>query len=178
MGLNTEFKVRLRLKKDTPARVINLLKAILIDCGPKHNSAMVNPDSEHALFKTNRWYLLFLSSCETKTKHPRFYLDAQGYWVLRLYTNFKNYNEINQFFSWIKDYVTVGKKLDKYIGFKKHEEDSQRTYIWLEAKTAGVYMATLDQLNLYLGTRQTSPMARFDREEIAKLWVKIYQIPA
>ena len=137
MGHYTELKVKLKLKKNTPESVINILKRVLIERDLGHDKTLFNtedvfkPELEHEFFKTERWYMLFLSTNWGDIQGGKFY-EENGYWVIDLHTEFKNYDsEIDKFMNWISPYV-VGRKKKQYVGWWQGESMNERINIYIE----------------------------------------------
>ena len=68
MGHYTELQCKIKLRKDTPENVVNILKRVLIERDLGHDKALFHsddvfkPELEHEFFKCERWYMLFLST--------------------------------------------------------------------------------------------------------------------
>ena len=136
MGHYTKLNVKIKLKKDTPENVINLIKRIVIDkdLGLSinttffHSNDIFKPEFDHEFFKCERWYQLFIMNNFDSSKQSKFYFKNNR-WILELNSEFKNYDsEIDHFIDWIKPYVS-GRKKKQYIGWYLPEWTKERIYI-------------------------------------------------
>jgi hypothetical protein len=137
MGYYTEFKFKMKLKKDTPEEVINLLRRVIVDHDLGHNETLFTSDDvfkpsiDHEFFKCENWYMLFLSTNWTPNLQGGKFYQEGGYWKIDLHTEFKNYNnEIKHFFNWIKNY-SVGRKKKQYVGWHKGEDMNNPIHMWI-----------------------------------------------
>jgi len=138
MGYYTELKFDVKLKKDTPENVVNILKRVIIEHDLGHDKALFKtedvfkPELNHQFFKCERWYMLFLSTnFDDEMQGGRFY-EENGRWTINLHTEFKNYdNEIDNFFDWIKPFI-VGRKKKQYVGYYRGEDAEAQTNLYVE----------------------------------------------
>ena len=137
MGHYTELKCKLKLKKDTPEIVLSILKRVLIEKDLGHDKVLFDtndvfkPELENDFLKCERWYMLFLSTNWSDIQGGKMYED-DGYNVIDLHTEFKNYDsEIDKFFEWISPFV-VGRKKKEYVGWWRSESMNDRINIYIE----------------------------------------------
>lgn len=134
MGHYTELHAIIKLRKDTPKEVIDLLRRVVKDgdigIGEKrifNHTDVPKPDIDHPFFDCTRWYMLLLSNNFDPNKGSSFIETTSGV-TIKLNTEFKNYdNEIEHFFSWIKPYVR-GRKKKTYLGWWKPESANWQTH--------------------------------------------------
>ena len=120
MGSYTYFRCMVKLRKDTPIEVIDFFKKILIDKNLETDD-VPKPNFEHKFFKNERWFSLFLSTNWSNLQGGSFY-QVGDRWVIDIETEFKNRDEIEDFFDWIKEYVE-GRRKKQYLGFSKSEDN-------------------------------------------------------
>ncbi len=141
MGHYTELYCNIKLRRDTPKVVIDLLERVVCkgDLGTDKclfdTSDVFKPEIDHKFFKCDRWYMLLLSNNFDETKGSSFFFSnphrGNGYRVLSLNTEFKNYeNEIECFIDWITPYV-AGHKKKQYLGWWKSESMNNRINIYI-----------------------------------------------
>lgn len=140
MGYYTEFKCKLKLKKDTPEDVLSILKRVVIqrDLGIDRalfkTEDVFKPELGHEFFECERWYMLLISNNFGCVSGGKMY-EEKGYWVLDLHTEFKNYDcEISKFIDWISPFV-VGRKKKEYVGWWQGEDMNQRVNVYIERNT-------------------------------------------
>lgn len=135
MGSYTYFRCQVKLKKDTPIEVIDFLKKILIDKDLGTDNALFNsddvpkPNFEHKFFENERWFFLFVSTNWSNLQGGNL-TQVNDRWVIDIETEFKNKNEIEDFFDWIKEYVE-GNSDKQYLGFSK-SEDNYVSDFWVD----------------------------------------------
>ncbi len=138
MGYYTELQCKIKLQKDTPEPVINLLKRVLVDkdlgLGDKtffSSNDVFKPEIDDPFFNCERWYMLLDGiNWDPDKKGGKFYIDG-GYWAIDLDTEFKNYdNEIELFMGWISQYV-AGRKKKQYMGWSKGEGMNTRSNLYI-----------------------------------------------
>jgi len=118
MGMYTELCFNVRLKKQTPENVINILKNM---CG---NNQVEFELPKHELFKTKRWDCMLRSdsyyfNADTNST-LRFDKMAKQYY-LNILCNFKNYDhELSNFLSWIMHYVDANN--GEFLGYSRIED--------------------------------------------------------
>lgn len=131
MGMYTEIYVNADLKKDTPAEVIDILKAMCRKLEPEVAEEVLKgyPDRWHLLFNNGSYYTPF-----TYCRYLE-YDDISKQWSLLGKGDIKNYGgEIQKFFNWIMPYID-GREGD-FIGYDRHE-DSQEPVLYFITKTDG-----------------------------------------
>lgn len=128
MGMYTEFHFNVKLKKDVPEDVIEVLRFMTADRDKPERLP------NHPLFRDDtRWgYMLtcdsyyFPMTVATSLLYDNI---AKGYF-LSVRSNFKNYNnEIDKFLNWIIPYVADYH--DNFLGFYRYEEAEEPTLIYL-----------------------------------------------
>jgi len=140
MGYYTELKFKVKLKQDTPENVVNILKRVINTRDLGHDKALFNtedvfnPEFDHPFFKCERWYMLFLSTnFDDEMRGGRFY-EENGRWIINLHTEFKNYNsEIDNFFDWIKPFIS-GRKKKQYVGYYRGETMDSQCNLYVERR--------------------------------------------
>lgn len=133
MGYYTRLHIDVRLKRETPKEFLRVIDAEI--CQRPWNSILpaVDPKINHPFFNCYRWPAMFTcinfneSLGSTFRKHK-----AHGYWLLKIDTEFKNYDdEIELFVDWISPWI-IGRKKKQYIGWYQGEGDDHRTNIYVE----------------------------------------------
>lgn len=121
----------LRLKKDTPFDVIDLISDSL-------NSKYPATNSEHAFFKTERWRSVFSTMGYSGYEKPFIRKLPNGVHELFLHADIKyGYDEIHEFINWITPFIS-GHKPKEYAGWYKHDDCHYK-----------------QQINLYINRNQT-----------------------
>lgn len=117
----------LRLRKDTPTEVIDMLHQFINLQEYKH-AGLKAP-----LFELKRWQNLFIPNYWYP--EPIFSRShVTGQWTLKIHTEVNyGYNEIAHFCYWISQYVT-GHKPKEFIAWYKSEEDRRATNIYIYRK--------------------------------------------
>ena len=114
MGMYTEIFVNVDFKSDTPATVIETIKAM---CSLDH-------ESEWLQDKPSRWSMLFNNGSYYTpcTSVSNMTLDEiSNQWSLLGKGDIKNYdNEIESFFEYIKPHCE-----NKFIGYSRYEESDE-----------------------------------------------------
>lgn len=138
MGHYTELKVKIKLRKDTPDEVINLLKRVILDkdLGVEntlfHSEEVFTPDIQHEFFECECWYMLFLSTNWSDSLEGSVFVELDKYYQLLIHTEFKNYDqEIQKFVDWINPYL-IGHKKKQYIGYWRSENYNREINIYVE----------------------------------------------
>lgn len=124
----TEIFVRAELSKDTPAPVIEMLRAIFNQEGDPCE-IQTRHNFEHALFKTPRWFFIGSSCSFYHLPRPTSVMFCeQGRWYICSRSDFKNYNnEIELFWDWFRPWVC--KPDAECIGWQWYEEDDMPTLV-------------------------------------------------
>ena len=119
MGMYTEIYINADLKENTPAEVINTLKAM----------CEFDRDSDHLQGFPNRWAFLFGSGSyyTPNTSAQSLTFDDIGRnWSIIGKGDIKNYDEeIQKFFDWIKPWCEDG-----FIGYHRYEEQWSPTLVF------------------------------------------------
>lgn len=127
MGTYTEFHCKIRLSKNTPPAIIEILNAALLD----HKNTI---DSDHEFFKCERWHsLLSLNNAF----HPKgkWVVGIFGAHYLELHIELKHRDdEIFKFIDWIKPYLG-SRKRRLHIGWWNIEFGKQN-HIWVDCSVA------------------------------------------
>jgi len=122
----TELLLTVRLKKETPRQVINILEQML------YNKKSLHGLSSHLLFKTSRWEWMFSGSSyyfNSILKSLIEYDDITHSYFLSVNFNIKNYgNEIELFIDWIMPFVAAYP--GEFLGYSRYEEATEPTLIY------------------------------------------------
>lgn len=127
MGMYTQLHYGVRLKKNTPQQVVDLLQFMLGDEAKKPTEL---PD--HDLFRTSRWS--YMLTCDSyyfnyKTCSNMRLDDIAGQWFFSVTCNVKNYNnEIEKFIDWLMPYVEAME--GDFLGYSRYEETETPTIIY------------------------------------------------
>lgn len=130
MGHYTELHCRIKLRKDIPNEIVNLLNRVVVlrDLGTPYTDAWTSdevfkPAIDNEFFKTERWYCLLWGSFTQNA--------STGNYLLTIDAEFKNYDqELQKFLDWIIPYVSTRKRIT-YIGWWSHDEMHERRPIHL-----------------------------------------------
>ncbi len=129
MGMYTEFHFNVKLKKDVPQEVIDILNYMLNE-GTKEPL----PEPDHPLFETCRWRIMLNMDSyyfAADTNSTLRYDDIGRCYYLNIRCNLKNYgNEIEKFINWIMPYIRAFK--GDFLGFYRYEETEQPTLIFMK----------------------------------------------
>jgi len=126
MGMYTELKINVVLKENTPPCVIEFLNNII---NRQHldgenvltTSRNLFPHFNHEFFECDRWELLLISTKGGYTE-GRYFTKLEGKYVLKLHTEFKNYdNEIDKFIHWMSSFVEY-KRRPHRVGYRNFED--------------------------------------------------------
>lgn len=131
MGMYTEIYVNVDLKRDTPAEVILVLKAMCRKLEPEVSERVLEsyPHRWHLLFNNGSYYTPF-THCQYLE-----YDEITKQWSLLGKGDIKNYGgEIQEFFNWIMPHVD-GIEGD-FIGYHRYEE-SQEPVLHFITRTNG-----------------------------------------
>lgn len=135
MGYYTELYVSVKLKSNTPEKVINLFDRVInerdlgVDSEIFHAKDVFVPDIGHDFFKCSRWYMLLLANNWDDKKSSTFIKGE--YPELEIFTEFKDCDdEIEKFVDFISPYV-VGRKDKQYIGWYKDEGMETRSNLYV-----------------------------------------------
>lgn len=131
MGMYTEFVMAVKLDRDTPKDVIDILKYM---CDRRLEEPENLPD--HPLFKTKRWSALlccdsayFVGETNSYIRCTDFYKDLSCRYLLMIRSDLKNYDsEIELFLDWITPYVVD--PVDECAGYFRYEEFDDPTLIY------------------------------------------------
>ncbi|HBG8471541.1 hypothetical protein KGF51_09825 [Clostridioides sp. ZZV14-6045] len=135
MGQYTEFVFAVKLKRDTPKNVIEILKFLKEDTDEEEYDVPELP--KHDFFNCDRWSMLFLSDSAYFDGITNSILEFDNItesYFLTVRSNLKNYdNEIVKFLNWIKPYIdNIG---HSFLGYFKYEEcDNPRLIYYDEIK--------------------------------------------
>lgn len=140
MGSTTEFHIILKLKRDTPAVVIDFLKRITAPEPADHayteedwNEHFKVPDIDNPFFKCERWDSMFCNSAFCGFP-AIFKTNTAGGHHLELHSELKNYDqEIQKLVDWLTPYVK-GHKKKCCVGWWRHEDqdDYSRHYMYID----------------------------------------------
>ena len=137
MGMYTELYMGVSLKKDTPPKVVETIKAIIAGkAGYEHRH-------DHAFFATDRWGWCLRSGGSyyfDAAPHARIFKDdIDGHWRLTFGTNIKNYSEEwEKFIDWIRPFIeTKG-----HLGHIRYEEQSMPTILFMNLDGTIGYITT------------------------------------
>lgn len=138
MGTYTEFKFSARLKHDTPKDIIDILNTVIVDRKIGTDKVLFKtedvfkPEINHQFFKTERWYMLFLSNNFRDDLQAYQFKFVKNRLEINIHSEFKNYdNEIELFIDWIKPYI-IGRKKKQYVGFYEVEGHDKKINIYIE----------------------------------------------
>lgn len=138
MAIYTEFKFSARLKHDTPKDILDFLNTVIVDRNIGTDKVLFktedvfNPEINHPFFKTERWYMLFLSNNFRDDIETSQFKLVKNRWEINIHSEFKNYdNEIELFIDWIKPYI-IGRKKKQYVGFYEVEGHDKKINIYIE----------------------------------------------
>jgi len=132
MGMYTELHLNVKLKRETPQDVINILKYMVHDKKALLDISDILP--KHELFiKETRWNFMLVcdSYCFPADTHSTIRFDDIGdRYYLCVRCNFKNYeDEISKFIDWITPYVEPD--YTSFSGFYRYEENDNPTLIYI-----------------------------------------------
>lgn len=125
MGMYTEFRLNVSLKKDTPSDIIRVLHYMA-----NSDDAIDFQLPDHEFFKCQRWSSLFLmSSAYFDTGYPSLSKDNLfSNYNLSVHSSLKNYDgEIRKFMNWIMPYINA--ENHEILGYHKYEEDDKSSAI-------------------------------------------------
>lgn len=113
MSYYYEFETKeLKLRKDTPADVVELLDSLINKEGRPDSNGL-----DHPLFKTDRWRQLFY----TTQGFVKSFRIVNGAWRLKIHADVNyGHREIELFVEWIGPHV-IGHKPKEYIGWSEEE---------------------------------------------------------
>lgn len=126
MGTYTELNIGVRLRHDTPTKVIDILRYML------NEENAVKPDilPDHALFNTQRWHFMLVSDSSYFDGRTDSSMEFSGsVYELNVRCNLKNYDdEIIKFLDFISPYI----KYEGFIGYTRWEYIEDPTLIYKE----------------------------------------------
>lgn len=133
MGMYTELIFGAELVKETPPKVIEVLK-YLHEFELEKEEPKELPD--HEFFKCERWRLLFKMGSFYFGIHNGdskfWYEDICNSWHISTRSNIKNYDgEIEKFLDWIKPYISQGTGEREFYAIVTYEESSEPTIYYL-----------------------------------------------
>lgn len=129
MGMYTQLRCNIDIKRDTPLEVINMLKYMVgdLDIDLRHFEGF---DSlKHPLFQSHRWHMLFTCSSAyfDDWEEPQL-IECDDYYQLTVCSNLKNYDsEIQKFWDWIKPYINANE--GEWLGAYRYEENEWDTNV-------------------------------------------------
>ena len=130
MGMYTEFETNLLLKKETPKKVLDMIKLLIIDdeANWKLNEDYIN---DHAFFSNSRYHcVLNWNNCTYDEYEEPTLVETDEGFVLTSNSEFKNYGDpIGLFLDWLHPYIVKGFLDDGAVARKKYEEYYTSTYI-------------------------------------------------
>ena len=119
----------LKLKKDTPVKIIELLDRC-INTKEGQLPEFQELEKMHDFFLTKRWKTLLYSIQELKEGETSFTKKGNHYFLqIACDINYED-GEIDRFCDWIYPYI-VGHKPKEYIGYRQGEDEDRRRNIYL-----------------------------------------------
>lgn len=140
MGYYTEVKCDLVLKKETPKKVVNLLRKIMVErdfsMGGRTSWSVgeePRPDIDHPFADCPRWSTLLCSEIWGCKERSAFQENGKdGTFTLIIRGDLKNYDdEIELFSDWIKPCVDIEKTANPIVIWKGGEDEE-----WTEINLA------------------------------------------
>ena len=128
MGMFTELYLGVRLKKDTPSNVIDILKYMINGVDEDNGEEVPDTAPYHPLFETRMWEHML--QCRSYYFHARLvnilqYDDISESYHLTVRSDLKNYNdEILYFIDWLTPYIVKGYNCWEHLGHIRYEEDT------------------------------------------------------
>ena len=127
MGMYTEFHFNVKLKKDVPQNVVDVLNFMLLETKAEPSLP------EHPLFATDRWRVMLVMDSyyfHADTHSTLRFDDISRAYYLCIRCNLKNYNsEIEKFVSWITPYLDEWP--GDFLGFSRYEGTEQPTLLFM-----------------------------------------------
>lgn len=126
MGMYTQLHYGVRLKKETPPAVLNVLRYMVGECDAEPSILPAHP-----LFTKGRWH--YMLRCDSyyfdyKTTHYLHFDDISDQWYFNVTTNLKDYEgEIEAFVDWMMPYVDA--MAGECLGYSRYEETETPTLI-------------------------------------------------
>ena len=132
MGMYTELVMACELPKDTPEKIINIIKYMLGEIDECPNII----EERDPLFNTTRWRCMLRSSSysfiKSRATSSLWYDGIAKQYILSIWCNLKNYDEeVDKFLNWIINYTTSY----GFVGYKRYEEFDNPTLIYFENNT-------------------------------------------
>lgn len=133
MGEYTNLVLTVRLRKDTPSPVIEMLTAVVAG----YVSMPDDPVFEHPFFKTPRWGLVCAGHDTAFSKASSVlgydeYPNGDREYVLSVNSTMRNYDhEYEQFLDWLSAYVKPDSALAVFVGYMTAEVDASLKLIYL-----------------------------------------------
>jgi hypothetical protein len=117
MGMYTELNCAFKLRKDTPEKVIAIIRFM--------TEEREKPDVvDHSLFSTARWEEMLQCDSyyfEGDTQSTIRFDDCSNRFYVTIRCNLKNYEgEIEKFIEWITPYMEMDP--GEFLGYQRHEE--------------------------------------------------------
>lgn len=137
MGMYTKINIILKIKIDTPKKVIDILENMFNGYGAEDIKMKGIELPNHKFFeKGNRvWFpcsagsYYFTGTANSNIK----YRTVDNQMVLHIDTDFKNYgDEIKHFLDWITPYVDADN--NEFLGYSLYEEDNNPTLYFFRNK--------------------------------------------
>lgn len=125
MGMYTKINIILKLRKDTPKQVEEIVKSMFDGDTVEDMKSKGIELPEHKFFEDDRrvWFPRSGGSCYfTGTANSAIkYRNVDNKMVLHIDTDFKNYQEeIDLFLDWISHYVDA--ENNEFLGYSRYEE--------------------------------------------------------
>lgn len=130
MGMYTKINIIIKLKKETPKNIIEVIECMFNGYDIEDMNACGVEIPKHDFFENDR-RVWFPKSCGsyyfTGTANSNIqYRNVDKEMVLHIDTDFKNYDdEIELFLDWIAPYVDAYEK--EFLGYSRYEEDLNPT---------------------------------------------------
>jgi len=127
MGMYTELRFKAYLKKDTPDKIVKVIKWLIDYKKDDYKVELL----DHEFFKSER-FSFTLTGASYDTKYPILTKEDRGY-KLNTLSEIKNYcSSLDKFCDWIKPYIAQGLLEEDAYAYTHYEETCCPTYHFLD----------------------------------------------
>lgn len=137
MGMYTKVNLIIKIKKDVPLNVKQIIESMFECCDLEDMVARGIELPNHKFFKDERrvWFPMSSGSYyfTGTTNSNLYYRDVDDKMVLHIDTDFKNYDdEIELFLDWIRPYIDASEY--SFLGYSLFESDANPTLYFYTKK--------------------------------------------
>ena len=148
MGDFTTLQFRMNLKKTIPADHLSIIRFMLNDELIQDIEEILNRNQHHPLFDDPRWRSMLTSFSDpadpTPSYESSYLVESEFRFTLHVFSVFKNYGEIEDFFDWIHPYID--ETWLTYIGTAKNDISDHPSLIYFHPHGVDFVKVTCDEI--------------------------------